>query len=156
MNNKVKVALGAAAIGAGLGIAYYTYKKRSQNETSDVELEVLIEHVHVEWLEEIANKYTNGDTNEALCKVIEHCKMVSIDEEQAQTVFKKVRCFTCGKKLKVLFQARLSKELICFIEDVSAKYEISSSQDKALRVMIEYVMKDTEGNVVFGGGVNNE
>lgn len=156
MDNRVKIALGVAAVGAGLGIAYYVYKKRSQNGTDNIELELLIEQAHVEWLEDKATRHTNGDTDEALSKVIEHCKIASTDEDKARSVFKKVRCFSCGQKLKILFRGRLSREHVSFIESACAKYELSGGQDKTLRIMMEYAMRDAEESVVFGSKVSAE
>lgn len=152
----MRVALGVAAIGAGLGIAYYAYKKHSQNGTDGIEVELLVEQAHVEWLEEVATKYVNGDTGDTLRKVIEHCKIVSTDEDKAQVIFNKVRCFSCGKKRKVLFSSKLSQEHISFIESAFARYKISGGQDKALRIMIEYAMRDAEESEVFGGKESDE
>lgn len=142
--------VGAAAVGAGAGLAYYVYKKRCQADSGVVGLEVKVEQTHATWLDDIAAKYTSGDSVKALHMLVEHCKTASSDDTVAETIFEKVRCKSCGKKEKVAFTATLSKDHVAFINSALEKYELSG-QDKTLRVMFEYVINETQESAVFGG-----
>lgn len=150
MNYRKGVALGVCAVGAGLGIAYYVYNRRSRVPDGLVPLTLELEQSHVTWLEEMAGKYTDGNCIIALGKLVEYCKVVGAEGEGAEVIFKKVRCNACNGKQKVSFIAMLTPVDVEFIEASTATYEIPGGRDKTVRVMFEYVINDTVHDEVFG------
>lgn len=140
---------GTAAAGAGAVLAYWLYKKQLQAK-EPVTLSVTVETAHTTYLDQVSEKFTAGDKQEALQAIVAYCMRVSSDSAVEEEIFKKVRCNTCGKKEKTEYVATLSQEQSNYLDKIVGKHDIGGGPDKVLRVMFEYVITDVEDSVVFG------
>lgn len=146
LDKRVTAALvGAAAVGATVGVAYYLKK-----QSAEVEIPVQLEQSHVSWLEEVAVKYTSGDPKKALQTLIGHCQSTSKDSAVEKKIFEEFRCNTCGKKEKVEYTAVVTGSQLAFVNRMTAQYGIKGGKDKTMRILLEYALNDVEQATIFG------
>mmetsp|Transcript_40555 Transcript_40555/g.63325 ORF Transcript_40555/g.63325 Transcript_40555/m.63325 type:complete len:83 (+) Transcript_40555:398-646(+) len=72
-----------------------------------------------------------------------------MSDGDAQTIFVKKRCNTCGgKKNKKTLSVSLYGAQKDFIEETKTKYNVKST-DKVLRCILEFAQRDGDSSVIF-------
>ncbi|CDF36273.1 unnamed protein product [Chondrus crispus] len=150
LDKRVTIALIGTASVCGAGLAYYLYNRHFHSSEESIEIELNLESAQLEWLGTVSDKYTDGDVAIAMKKVVDHCQVASEDPKAAETIFKKVRCNSCGKKEKLPFTVSLLQKQVDFLGDAAKKYEITAGNDKCMRVMLEYAINDAQESSIFG------
>lgn len=147
------IVLSVAAAGAGCTLAYLLYRKRrgaAPPATATVRLSATIEKLHAEWLSLMTEKYTAGDQDVALAKLIAHCERVhKSGAGAADTIFKEVRCNSCDGKDKVDVSYMVLVAQLDFVGNMMQLYNIDAGIGKALRIIFEYAINDVEAGVIF-------
>lgn len=141
------VLVGTAAVGAGIGLAYYLCTKE---RFGIVTMTVDLEKTHIAWLQEKADHHTAGDIQKALQAVITYCMTSCSDAKIEEDIFGKVRCNTCGEKSKVEHATVLGNTQLQFVKAMTSKHKIDGGNAKAMRIMLEYAKNDVEASAIFG------
>lgn len=148
----------AVAGGAYLGVAYYkktwpfacaenteSKSKTVDDDAAEQTLSATVEKKHVEYLKEMANKYTSGDESRAT-RVLVGYAMGSDDEA---SIFEVVRCNACDGKDKIAQDITMSSKHAAYLKEMATKHSLKTGTDKALRIILEYAMTDGKEEDIF-------
>lgn len=158
MDQKTKtIVMGMAAAGSSCAVAcllYKQYQKANTPVTKEGEalLKVEVEQAHKAWLQEMADKYTSGDTNIALQLLIQHCVLASGDSKARDNIFKKIRCNSCANGVaKIGIQPIVLSPQKGFLEDAVSQFKIDGGIAKAVRIIFDYGMDGVDTSTIFQG-----